>query len=164
MKKAISVVFTLMIIQFQAQKIEEKEALEFHNKVRNDVGVSPLSWSSEISKYSQEWADYLAENGCHLKHRSPTDIKTKRYGENIGWSSSSNYTLLDASKAWQSEISSFKNEILTDENWYKAGHYSQMVWRNTTQIGMGIAKCTDSSIIVVANYNPPGNYMGQKAY
>ena len=141
---------------------EAKEALDFHNKARNDVGVAPLTWSPEISKYAQEWANNLAANGCQLQHRSSAQ-NTKGYGENIGMGYSG-YNALSASKAWYSEISQFQNVVLDQNNWYKAGHYSQMVWRNTTHLGIGVAKCSNGATIVVGNYNPPGNYMGQKAY
>jgi len=39
-----------------------------------------------------------------------------------------------------------------------------MFWRNTKKVGWGVAKCKNGSYIIVANYDPPGNYMGEKAY
>ena len=184
MKKRITLVaFILMMTQMNAQQriepkqsqqsgvetpvfetsSEEVEALRFHNEARAEVGVDPLTWSPEISRYSQQWADYLASNGCQFKHRGSGDEGGKSYGENIAMSSG-NYTLLQASKNWYSEIKDFSNAPLNENNWSVAGHYSQMVWKNTTQVGIGSAKCSNGSTIVVANYNPPGNYMGQKAY
>lgn len=175
MKNSLLFLFIFFMMNLNAQQtatsnteeiltINEKEALDFHNNIRKDLGTPPLSWSSEISNYAQEWADYLAKNGCELTHRTSNTQNGKNYGENIGWSSSSSYQLIDAAKAWFTEKEDFKNEILTNDNWYKAGHYSQMVWRKTTHIGMGLAKCTNGSILVVANYNPPGNFMGEKPY
>ena len=142
---------------------EESEALDFHKKVRQDVGVSPLSWSAELSTYAQNWANYLAKNGCDFRHRGSGDEEGKSYGENIAMSSGS-YTLLQASKNWYSEIKDFTNVPLDNSNWNAAGHYTQMVWKNTSHVGIGSAKCSNGSTIIVANYNPPGNYMGQKAY
>ena len=142
---------------------DAKDALNFHNKARADVGVAPLTWSPELSKYAQDWANNLANNGgCQLKHRSSSE-NTKGYGENIALGYAG-YNALNSSAAWYSEISKFQNVVLDNSNWYAAGHYSQMVWRKTTQVGMGIAKCTNGASIIVANYNPPGNYMGQKTY
>lgn len=145
-------------------KSEAQEALDFHNQIRNDVGTPPLSWSAELSEYAQEWAVYLADNGCNLEHRSALGQKNKNYGENIYWGKGRIYTALDASKSWYSEIKEFKNVVLNSSNWSNTGHYSQMVWRNTSQVGIGSAKCPNGAYIIVANYNPPGNYMGQKAY
>jgi hypothetical protein len=44
-----------------------------------------------------------------------------------------------------------------------SGHFSQVVWRNSTELGMGMARDRSGKVIVVANYNPPGNYIGQFA-
>ena len=144
---------------------EAEEALAFHNKARNDVGVAPLTWSSELSSYAQEWADHLAKNsGCKLEHRSSSGNNGKNYGENIAMRPPQNHSAKDASKAWYDEISQFTNVILNENNWYDTGHYSQMVWHNTTQLGIGSAKCANGNYIIVANYDPSGNYMGQKAY
>lgn len=143
---------------------EAKDALDFHNQARAEVGVEPLTWSAEISSYAQEWANYLAtQNNCQLKHRSQAE-NPKKYGENIALRPPQSGSALESSKAWYSEISKFQNVVLNSSNWYAAGHYSQMIWRNTKKLGIGAAKCKNGYYIVVGNYDPPGNYMGQKAY
>lgn len=144
---------------------EADEALAFHNKVRSDVGVNALVWSTELSAYAQEWADHLvSNNNCQLQHRSNTGMNSQNYGENLAINYYSSHSAREASEAWYEEISLFSNVVLNKDNWYDAGHYSQMVWRNTTQLGMGSAKCPNGSYVVVANYNPSGNFMGKKAY
>jgi hypothetical protein len=42
-----------------------------------------------------------------------------------------------------------------------SGHFSQMVWKNSTELGIARARDQNGKVIVVANYNPPGNYIGQ---
>ena len=47
------------------------------------------------------------------------------------------------------------------------GHYTQVVWRNTTEIGCGVATCKEGALtwdIWICNYAPPGNIAGQKPY
>lgn len=47
-----------------------------------------------------------------------------------------------------------------------AGHYTQLVWRGSEQLGIGLARTIDAngvSYYVVCNYYPPGNIMGQFA-
>ena len=43
------------------------------------------------------------------------------------------------------------------------GHYTQVVWANTLSVGCGVAVCPTGTI-VVCNYAPPGNYVGEKPY
>lgn len=144
---------------------EAQAALDFHNKVRKDVGTAPLEWSSDLAKYAQAWADHLAkDNDCKMQHR-PHDGKWKQqHGENIYWSGGSDSNAADASEMWYSEINDYKLTKVTSANFSKTGHYTQMVWKNTTKVGIGQAVCPTGAIIIVGNYSPPGNYIGEKPY
>lgn len=143
------------LTQQQAQK-----ALDVHNEARAEVGVSLLSWSVELSQISQQWADYLAQNGCEMEHSENEGL-----GENLYWTSrGSDTSPVDAVRAWYSEIEDFRNEPITGSNLYQVGHYTQMVWRSTTHVGMASAGCSNGETIVVASYSPPGNYLGENAY
>jgi len=47
-------------------------------------------------------------------------------------------------------------------NLSEVGHFTQLVWRNSKRVGFGFAKTGNSKgMIVVANYDPAGNYKGQ---
>lgn len=139
---------------------QAQEVLDLHNKARAEVGVKPLAWSAELSEFAQDWAEHLAGSGCEMEHRDKLDK-----GENLYWTSrGTQNSPVDAVKAWYSEIKDFKNVELSGSSWYPTGHYSQMVWKDTTEVGMGVARCPDGGAIVVANYSPPGNYLGEKAY
>ena len=125
-----------------------------------DVGSPPLQWSTELAAYAQKWANHLAnDNHCQLDH-----TVDNKYGENLFGGSGVTYTALFASQDWYGEKQKYTYGVLTDANWYATGHYTQMVWRNTTQIGMGQANCAGGGSVIAAEYYPPGNYMGQKPY
>jgi uncharacterized protein YkwD len=144
---------------------DAQAALDFHNKVRKDVGTPALEWSAELATYAQAWADHLAKDeNCNMKHRPRQGEWTQIHGENIFWGSASSYNAVDASESWYSEIKDYKHEVLNNSNWYAAGHYTQMVWRNTTKVGIGQVTCPSGAIIIVGNYDPAGNYLGEKAY
>ncbi|GHM98674.1 hypothetical protein WSM22_01640 [Cytophagales bacterium WSM2-2] len=175
--KLIYSIFMLLLITLPASgqnvpeatgsKVSQKDAqsaLDFHNKVRKDVGCPPLEWSAELAMYAQAWADNLAKEDCKMKHR-PREGKWKQiHGENIYWGSASYFTALNASENWYSEIKVYKHVPITAENFHPIGHYTQMVWKTTTKVGLGQAVCKNGETIVVGNYDPPGNYIGQKAY
>jgi uncharacterized protein YkwD len=143
---------------------EAQQALDYHNKVRKEVGTPPLAWSTELAEYAQAWADNLARNNCKFEHRPSSGEWKQIHGENIFWGSGTSYSALDASESWYSEIKDYKHGPISDANWPVAGHYTQMVWKNTTQVGIGTATCRGGEILIVANYDPSGNYWGEKAY
>ena len=142
------------------QQVEEILAL--HNKARKQVGVPPLKWSNTLAAFAQEWADHLAESGCKMQHRPRSGKWKQQYGENLFMATVGHYDVKDAINAWESEKQYFKERV-TRSNFNKVGHYTQMVWKSTTHVGCGIATC-GNFIIIVCNYDPPGNMLGEKPY
>lgn len=142
---------------------EIKAALDVHNRARAAVGVPPLELSAELSRYAQVWADYLAQRKL-FQHRPRTGTYAQRHGENLykGWGKA--YTAAEASTAWYDEIKLYTYGPISSKNSAKTGHYTQMVWRSTTKVGFGKAIGKDGSTVIVANYDPAGNYLGQKPY
>jgi pathogenesis-related protein 1 len=139
---------------------EAQAALDFQNAKRHDVGVPPLQWSADLAAAAQRWADHLAaDEHCNLVH-----TVNDTYGENLFGGSGAPYTALNAAQAWYSEIAKYHYGVLNDTNWAPTVHYTLMVWRNTTQVGMGQATCSGGAIVIVAEYSPRGNYLGQKPY
>ena len=131
-----------------------------HNKWRSEVGVVNVKWSVEVARSAQKWADELGRRGCAMKHSSD-----RKYGENIFWSSGMNPTAEDVTNDWAAEIKFYKKGTkISYSNYSNFGHYTQMVWSSTTEIGCGRAKCAHGKEVWVCQYNPAGNYIGEKPY
>jgi pathogenesis-related protein 1 len=150
-------------------RISQTDAQKFlvhHNQVRAEVGVPGLTWSIELSAYAQEWADYLAKNnGCKMEHRKKPNLKGEPLGENLFWGSSSTYYHpIDASTSWYEEKKIYKYGKFGQGNWHAIGHYTQMVWKNTKEVGVGVAICKNGELMVVASYYPAGNFLLQFPY
>lgn len=42
------------------------------------------------------------------------------------------------------------------------GHFTQVVWKGSQRLGVGLAFSSDrKKAVIVANYSPPGNYLNQ---
>ena len=134
---------------------DAQKVLDHHNLVRKEVGVPALTWSKELAAFAQQWADHLASTNT-FAHRP-----NNQYGENIFMGSGS-YTALDASLSWYDEKKDYTYSKLSSGG--STGHYTQMIWKNTTQIGVGVAIGANGDIYVVANYSPAGNYIGEFPY
>jgi hypothetical protein len=142
---------------------EVRQLIRLHNKIRADVGVGPVAWSKKLAIYAQQWADHLAATNCELEHRPNSGRWKQKHGENLFMGTAGYYGVADAVKSWASEKKYYRGRKLNSSNWHDSGHYTQMVWRNTKQIGCAKAECK-GYIIVVCNYDPPGNVMEQKPY
>ncbi|HMV80096.1 MAG TPA: pathogenesis-related family 1 protein [Leptospiraceae bacterium] len=136
-----------------------------HNKVRTqeNAGLPSLSWDATVGAYSKSKVEYLANNGCQLSHTAgPTN---PGYGENLFWGSGSSWTVTDAVTSWYSEKSNYTYSSNSCASGKVCGHYTQVVWKNSTKLGCYLANCpSNAGMIIGCNYDPPGNYNGQKPY
>lgn len=135
----------------------ENEALQVHNEYRREHGVPPLVLNKDITKISQKWAEELAKND-EMSYSS-----NQTYGESVycGWTADPNTKIKarDCVDKWYSEINDFS--FGREPEQLKCGHFTQLVWRSTKEIGVGSARSKSGKLYVVANYFPPGNYSGK---
>jgi uncharacterized protein YkwD len=142
---------------------EAEKIVTLHNTIRAGVGVGPVRWSEKLAGYAQQWADHLASSRCGMEHRPRAGQWREEYGENLFIGTARHYGTSDAVRAWAAEKSKYHGSALQSSHWADAGHYTQIVWQDTTQIGCATGLCK-GKLIVVCNYDPPGNFLGQKPY
>ena len=164
-----SYVYSQSVIRNSGSDLSPNEAtqfLDYHNAARKELHIAPLVWDNTLASYAQEWADFLAKKKkCKLIHRDELNNNPKKLGENLYWvSSGENFQVVQAADAWYSEKSFFNNQPFSYNMADKAGHYTQMIWSGTTEMGAGKATCPSGALIIVANYNPMGNTIGQLVY
>jgi len=141
---------------------EVQDLIALHTKIRAEVKAESLTWSKELAAYAQKWADHLAATKCDLAHRPFSGEWEQKYGENLFAGSAKFFGVIDAVKLWENEKKDYKGQAIGSGN-SNFGHYTQLVWKNTKQVGCGKAQCKDN-LIVVCNYDPPGNVRGQLPY
>ena len=95
----------------------------------------------------------------HSKNRELKGKKGEWVGENLYASSDSSkteYNCGNMSKAWYSEIENY--DFKTGQSTGGViGHFTQLVWNYTKEVGFGIAM-KNGIIFTVANYYPGGNF------
>jgi pathogenesis-related protein 1 len=141
---------------------EVQNLMTLHFNIRAEVRAQPLTWSKELAAYAQKWADHLAVTKCDLAHRPSSGEWKQIYGENLFAGSAKFFTVADAVKLWESEKKNYKGQAIGNGS-ANSEHYTQLVWKNTKQVGCGKAVCKDN-LIVVCNYDPQGNIAGQLPY
>lgn len=50
-----------------------------------------------------------------------------------------------------------------EPNSLQSGHFTQVIWKESQELGVAYAKSRDGKFVVVANYSPPGNVIGSFA-
>ncbi len=137
------------------------QVLDVHNRERAEVGAPPLTWSDDLAASSAEWAQHLASLGA-LQHSGGN-----AYGENLWMGSTGYYSYSAMAQGWADEKSLFVYgtfpNVSSDGNWANVGHYTQMIWKNTTQVGCAVATGGGWDILV-CRYGPPGNWIGEKPF
>ena len=151
-----------------------KGMLATHNRIRQQHNLPPLRWSNKMAGYAKEWAGHLANTGCNMTHRTEAGRAPLKVGENIFWGGPVTWSdgarnlqkvsATEVAMAWASEKVDYNYQNNSCRPGKQCGHYTQMVWKTTTQVGCGAAMCPDKGQIWVCNYDPAGNWVGRKPY
>jgi pathogenesis-related protein 1 len=158
----------LQVSYAQTNQDLESSILDVHNQERAAVGVQPLTWSNSLANDAQTWAQQIATTGIfnHLdnQHTGPT-CTGPCYGENIAGFFTSVSEPNGGQSRWAAEKSSYNGQ--TNTCTAVCGHYTQMVWQATTEVGCATAPPGAGGLqysILLCRYSPPGNYPGQLPY
>eukprot|EP00276_Gloeochaete_wittrockiana_P004828 CAMPEP_0184669776 /NCGR_PEP_ID=MMETSP0308-20130426/79009_1 /TAXON_ID=38269 /ORGANISM="Gloeochaete witrockiana, Strain SAG 46.84" /LENGTH=236 /DNA_ID=CAMNT_0027116207 /DNA_START=91 /DNA_END=798 /DNA_ORIENTATION=+ len=161
---AVAVIAVLAILPSVAHCGEPKDLagiLLRHQEIRAEVGSLPMEWDDTVAAHAQTWANYLRDSkNCGLMHGGMVNE-----GQNIAGGTTYLVNLNKSAELWYREKPKYCGQVVDYSNYLSFGHYSQQVWCSTTRLGCGIAYCNNNATaVVVCNYAPPGNYIGQVAF
>ena len=137
---------------------QQTEITNYINAYRAKHQSPGLTWNNNISAVSQQWSDYL------LSTKQFQHSGNKLYGENLAFFQGYGSNLVNLVKiaidAWYKEIKYYNFQKPGFSQ--KTGHFTCLIWKSSTQFGVGIAydKVTRSSYITMNTY-PPGNVAGR---
>ena len=135
--------------------------LAAHNVARAEVAVPAVELDAALSAAAQDYAEILIANG-RFEH-SPGSSRPNQ-GENLWAGTASAFTFQDMVDAWIDEkrffVAGTFPDVSTTSRWEDVGHYTQIIWRETTKIGCGIASNSQRDVLV-CRYSPPGNFIGR---
>lgn len=144
-----------------AQNSTAGEILNAHNRYRSEVGVPPLTWSNTLASQAQQWATHLASIGT-LQHSS--SAQRPNQGENLWGGTSRSFSFTQMVDTWGNEKQYFVRgtfpNVSNTGNWSQVGHYTQVIWRNTREVGCGGVDA-GGKFFLVCRYSGPGNIQGQ---
>lgn len=144
-----------------------------HNAVRAMVqtatALPPVTWSNQLAATALAWASQCIDTQAPAGLVDHSDGATRSaghpytVGENI-FGTSGTATAQGTVDSWASEKANYNYANNTCSG--ICGHYTQIVWRDTREIGCALVDCPDLRFgsTVVCNYGPAGNYSGQRPY
>ena len=109
--------------------------------------VPLATWSDTIAAGAQSYAESVNGQMTH----SSTDL-----GENLAWASPTPPSPEKSVKMWYDEINDTNGGLVSNSEAGTAGHYTQVVWKASTEIGCGTYKQ-----LTICRYKPAGNMGGE---
>jgi pathogenesis-related protein 1 len=144
------------------------EFLGAHNEWRRRAGVPSFRWSADLAATARLRSSRMAADGCRLDHGGlPDDV-----GENLlratlpesAPDGQASFTAADVVGAWAAEAADYDHSAHRCAPGRVCGHYTQLVWSSTEEVGCGVAVCASRAVIWACAYRPAGNVAGTRPY
>ena len=124
--------------------------LKIHNDIRQKNKHEKIKLSDKLTQIAQKTADnfdILEETNFQIKNynNKPLGINYEKFNDD-------NLKIKDICEKWIMEGN--KKQI---KNFSKIKHFTQIVWKNTKEIGIGYSELNNKEKILVILYYPAGN-------
>lgn len=140
----------------------EQEWLSEHNAARAEVGEGALRWSPALARDAQVWAESLAARRAF--HHDPSLLE-RGQGENLWKGTRDTYAPWQMIDLFIAEERDFRPgtfpDISATGQWKDVGHYTQIIWPDTQQVGCATAVNARHEVLV-CRYWPAGNVIGTR--
>ena len=136
-----------------------EEILNAHNEIRLKHNSPPLKLNPSLSMIAQNYAEKL----CDIKKliKSGSMFYNQKLGENLFFSEN-NCTGEEVTLYWYKGRKNYDfNNLSKNKKNEENDNFTQLIWKNTKEVGFGFNHDNDGNLYVVANYYPCGNIKGQ---
>jgi pathogenesis-related protein 1 len=141
-------------------RAQADEIVRVHNEWRRRAGVLPVRWAADLATQSQNRARQLASQGCIIEHGMlPGDVGENLYRAGPLRASNRKDELLVVSPAqvidaWGAESADYSPARDACAPNRQCGHYTQIVWPSTEEVGCGMAVCPSLGQVWACRYRP----------
>ena len=158
---------TVHAVRVRREKVtpsQKAELLEHHNILRaleDSSSMELMTWNDELETAAENWA-----KECNWKHSFPKPWPGgEKYGQNLWATTGRSINMTEAVQEWYAEKSGYDYDT-GKCSIEMCGHYTQVVWANSRQLGCAYYHCNglqgagpdfSSSTYLVCNYLPAGN-------
>ncbi|XP_068745243.1 Golgi-associated plant pathogenesis-related protein 1-like isoform X1 [Montipora capricornis] len=149
--RIMAIVVSAIVAICKGKMAFKDQCLYWHNYFRTLHQVPPVTWSTSLQKEAEDWVKHLAENNKfqHSLH-NPGNLYMAGYKHD---------EICSDAIWWFHQEEKFYN-YSSPGFLYAAGHFTQVIWRNSKEIGAAWAKRKDGRFVVSIKYKPGGNYDG----
>ncbi|XP_078598515.1 uncharacterized protein LOC144874353 isoform X2 [Branchiostoma floridae x Branchiostoma japonicum] len=137
---------------------DQEECLRLHNEKRSHHGAADLTWCPKCADFAQQMVQTLQDSNSPLIHSSSESRRWQvggrmvPHGENLMYY----FPKVDCRisvESWYKEKDLYKPRQPLALNIESAGHFTQMVWKDTTSVG-----CAKTEKYLACIYEPAGNW------
>jgi hypothetical protein len=164
----------------QVSNAQIQQFVDAHNDYRQQVNppakyMPNMNWSDDLATSASQWAAQ-----CTWAHSQTPGVGENLYVTSERTPNINNFNPTNAVTNWGNEMANYNYDTNSCNDNKVCGHYTQMIWANTGDVGCGIQDCPiiknlspaaktnpkwpDGGTLLVCQYSPPGNYIGQKPY
>ncbi|CAC5376087.1 PI16 [Mytilus coruscus] len=130
-----------------------------YRKVENAANMQKMVWSQTLEQEATAWAAKCSNS--HQQNGRGENLAMQSVGEDI------NVLIRRGIKMWFDEK---RNYAPGGGFSMSTGHYTQLVWADSKQLGCGVQICNPNSkfpmqyMYLVCFYDPPGNFNNREPY
>lgn len=136
-----------------------EELLNANNEYRMKHNASFLTLNPSLITKANEYAMIMADN--NTVEDKEIEYLGEKCGKNICVRNNNKYDGKEICDEWYNEIKEYDFFKMKNNNLEKVKNFTQLVWKETQEVGFGWAQSSDGKFYIVGLYYPCGNVFGK---